>query len=163
MPAMNLEQWAIRHGVTHAALADLRDNVLGHTPPELIAPHLGNSEAAVQVRVRIAVSRMGWRVFRNNVGAGKLQDGSFVRWGLCNDSAQLNDKLKSSDLVGIRPVLITPMHVGRLIGQFVSLEVKEAGWHYTGTPREVAQNAWLGLITALGGHARFVTSEAGVE
>lgn len=152
-----LEQWAIRWQVPAAALHELRAD-FGHfdeTPDAHAALH--GSEAAVQARVRVECSRAGWRVFRNNNGAGKLEDGSFLRWGLANDSKSLNDALKSSDLIGMRPRLIGPSDVGQTIGQFVSLEVKAAGWHYTGTPREVAQDAWLRLVRAFGGHARFTT------
>lgn len=154
---MTLEQWALRWQVPLDALHELR-RAFGQSdnPP---APLVGASEAAVQTRVRLEASRRGMRVFRNNVGGGKLADGSFVRWGLANDSAALNEKLKSSDLIGIRPVVITDTHVGSTIGQFVSLEVKAAGWRFTGTEREVAQEAWLRLVTSLGGHARFTTGE----
>lgn len=158
---MNLEQWAIRHNVSHVALAELRRG-FGHIDNPAPFPETGSSEAAVQARVRLMASTLGWRVWRNNNGAGKLSDGSFVRWGLANDSAGLNAKLKSSDLVGIRPHLIGPSDVGRTLGQFVSLEIKAAEWKYTGTEREVAQDAWLRLVTSLGGHARFVTDERGI-
>lgn len=153
---MTLEQWAIKHGVSLVALQDLR-GMFGHRTSAPPLPLAGDSEAAVQTRVRLDSSRAGWRVWRNNIGAGKLSDGSFVRWGLANDSAQLNASLKSSDLIGVRPVRVTPEHVGSVIGQFVSLEVKEAGWHFTGTEREIAQQRWLELIRSHGGHARFTT------
>jgi hypothetical protein len=116
---------------------------------------MGESEALIQQQVRIAVSRKGWRVWRNNVGAGTLQNGSHVRWGLANESSAQNAQIKSSDLIGIRPVVITQDMVGTTIGQFISLEVKRASWHYTGTPREVAQKRWIDLIRSLGGVAGF--------
>ena len=37
-------------------------------------------EAEVQNQVRLLASKEGWRLWRNNVGAGELQNGSFVRW-----------------------------------------------------------------------------------
>lgn len=159
---VSLEAWAICHGVTHAALRDLRDMLgMGATLPP--APGIGPSEAAVQSRVRLACSQTGWRVWRNNVGACTMPDGSFVRYGLANDSASIGRTLKSSDLIGIRPRLIGPSDIGTTIGQFVSFEVKRADWHYTGTEREQAQSAWLGLVASLGGHARFVTCAEGIE
>lgn len=115
------------------------------------------SEAAVGVQVRLEASRLGIRLWRNNVGAGYMQDGSFIRWGLCNDSAAVNAKIKSADLIGIRPVLITPEMVGRTIGQFVSREVKAADWRWRGTDRERAQLAWAELVNSLGGDAAFTT------
>ena len=113
------------------------------------------SEAAILVEVRLAATERGMRVWRNNVGAGALENGSYLRWGLANESPQMNASLKSSDLIGINPVLITPAHVGSVIGQFVSLECKKPGWKYAATDRERAQQAWLTLINSLGGYARF--------
>lgn len=164
---MTLTEWAARHNVTPAALRELSVLLVEHeleaSVPEL-SPRgdVGTSEAAVQARTRVAVSQLGWRVWRNNIGAGKLADGSFVRWGLANDSSAINQSLKSADLIGIRPMVIESMHIGRTIGQFVSLECKPADWHYTGTPREVAQEKWAALITFYGGHARFVNDERNV-
>lgn len=116
-------------------------------------------EAEAQVQIRLEASQKGLRLWRNNVGAGYLQDGSFIRWGLANESAQLNKHVKSSDLIGIRPVLITPEMVGRIIGQFVGREVKTPGWRYTATEREIAQKAWADLINSLGGDAAFATGK----
>ena len=109
--------------------------------------------------LRLAASKAGVRLWRNSNGAGYLQDGSFVRWGLANETAQMNAKIKSSDLIGIRPVLITPAHVGQTLGVFVSREVKARGWRYHASDRERAQKAWLDLITSLGGDAAFSTGE----
>jgi hypothetical protein len=155
---VTLEQWAVRWHVPADALLELRAS-FGHfdaTPP---GPVVGPSEAAVQTRVRLEASRAGWRAWRNNIGAGRIDGGSYVRWGLANDSAQLNAALKSSDLIGIRPRLIGSSDVGTTIGQFVSLECKAVGWKYTGTDRERAQDAWLRLVRGMGGHARFTTGE----
>lgn len=117
------------------------------------------SEATAQNLVRLAASRAGCRLWRNNVGAGYLTDGTFVRFGLANESAAVNKHIKSADLVGIRPVLITPDHVGQTIGQFLSREVKRPGWRYAGTAHERAQLAWAELVRSLGGDAAFTTGE----
>lgn len=157
-----IEEWARAWGVSAAALADLRARtgqaVLAHTPDESQGP----GETAVSSRVRWAAARKGLHLWRNNVGAGYDDAGNFMRWGLANDSKQLNAVVKSADLIGIRPVIVTPDMVGKLFGQFVSYEAKREGWKYTGTPREVAQAAWRDLILANGGEARFVTSERDV-
>ena len=58
------------------------------------------SEAAVQAAIRIRASELGVRLFRNNVGACVDETGRVIRYGLANDSAQLQKRLKSSDLVG---------------------------------------------------------------
>jgi hypothetical protein len=151
-----MREWAARWGVSAMALADLRDRLTGEYDR---VPREASSEAAVQNVVRMEASRKGIKLFRNNVGAMQDETGRVVRYGLANDSAAMNKVIKSADLVGIRPVLIEPGHVGTLIGQFVSREIKAAGWRYTGTPREVAQLAWAQLITANGGNAGFATGE----
>lgn len=110
-------------------------------------------ESEVQEAIRLRAAYQGYRMWRNNVGAGKLSNGKFMRWGLANESSQVNKIVKSADLIGVRPVVITQEMVGRTIGQFVSLETKREGWHYTGTDEEVAQVAWRDLILATGGHA----------
>ncbi|MEG1884859.1 MAG: hypothetical protein RR182_01125 [Alistipes sp.] len=153
---MQLEQWATKWGVSHAALADLR-NQFGMINTDPVAPLKGNNEAAVQAHVRLEASRVGGRLWRNNVGAIQDSRGVPVRYGLANDSKQMNDVIKSSDLIGLRPVLIGPQHVGATIGQFVAREVKEPTWHYTGSAREVAQLKFLELVASLGGDAAFAT------
>lgn len=149
-----LTQWAVRHGISTEALAELTGIV---TDPQS-AP-TGQSEAAVQQLVRLEASRLGMRLFRNNVGACKDDTGRVIRYGLCNDSAQMNKAVKSSDLIGIRPVIITPDMIGHTIGQFVAREVKRPGWSYRGTDREVAQQAFGQLVLKLGGDFKFCTGE----
>ena len=154
-----LMQWAARWGVSAEAVNDLRRYVLGldvgHTQPEV-----GASEAAVQSRVRVKASRLGLRLWRNNVGAvHDVENNVHVRYGLANDSKLVNSMVKSGDLIGIRPRIIQPADVGCLVGQFVSFECKRSDWRYAGTDRELAQERWAQIVTSLGGEARFVTSE----
>ena len=116
-------------------------------------------ESDAYAPLRLAASRDGARLWRNNVGAGKLENGSFVRWGLANETAAMNAFMKSSDLIGVRPVLIRPEHVGMTLGVFVAREVKRSGWVYRGVGRESEQKRFLDLITSLGGDAAFTTGE----
>lgn len=153
---MNLTQWAIKWGIPYGAVEDLRRE-FGAISTEP-APRFGESEASVQNRVRLEASRKGLRVWRNNVGACMDQNGNFIRYGLANDSKKMNDIIKSSDLIGIRPVTIRQRHVGQIIGQFVAREVKAANWSYTGTEREEAQLRFLELVVSLGGDAAFANS-----
>jgi hypothetical protein len=154
---MILYDWAIRHGVPMAAIKEL-EMLLGVTQrPGEVSGEL--SEAAVQNNVRLEASRKGVYLWRNNIGAGHLKDGSFIRWGLANESSEVNRVIKSADLIGIRPVTITSQMVGHTFGQFVSREVKPDGWQYTATEREEAQLTWAMLILSLGGDACFVTKE----
>ena len=153
-----LTQWAARHGVSQAALAELRVMMGVDTDPAKCTAK-ASSEAAVQTAVRLEASRLGIRLWRNNVGACKDESGRIIRYGLCNDSAQLNKRIKSSDLIGVRPVVITPDMVGHTIGQFVAREVKRPGWKYTGTDREKAQLAFIELLLSLGADAAFASGE----
>lgn len=126
----------------------------------LRVPESGN-ESEAQSRIRLAASAVpGLYLFRNNVGALKDERGRMVRYGLANDTKALNETLKSSDLIGIRRVEITPAMAGHVIGQFVAWETKRPGWTYSATPRELAQRRWLDFVLALGGDARFM-SDAG--
>lgn len=115
------------------------------------------SESGISSDIRLEASELGYRLWRNNVGATYTPSGQFIRFGLANDSTQLNRVIKSADLIGIRPILITQEHVGLIIGQFISREVKHPGWVYKGTERERAQLAWAELVNSLGGNACFTT------
>lgn len=150
-------QWAARHGVSLQALAELQAIFGMHGGHELPAEVKGTSEAAVQAAVRLEAARKGVRLFRNNVGALVDSRGVPVRYGLANESKQVNEVMKSADLIGWRPLLIEPRHVGTVVAQFVSRECKHPTWHYTGGDREPAQLAWAQLVTAGGGDAAFCT------
>lgn len=156
---MILDDWARAWSLPPAAINDLKARLLGLEGTPAAAP-AGVSEAAVQAQVRVEASRKGLRLWRNNVGVMNDPDThTFVRFGLANDSAQLNRVLKSGDLIGIRPRVIQPDDVGRVLGQFVSREVKHGAWRYTGSEREVAQLNWVNLVNSLGGDAAFCTGE----
>ena len=71
------------------------------------------SESNVTSLGRLAAVKKRWRLWRNQRGAGKLDSGNYVRFGLANDSKALGDKLKSGDYIGWRPVIITPGMVGK--------------------------------------------------
>lgn len=156
---MLLYEWAAQWGVPHAALADLQQRMgqFGTDPtPGRKTP---GSEDAAQTDVQLEASRKGLRLFRNNVGVLKDKNGRPVRYGLANHTQRMNEVIKSGDLIGFRPVEITPAMVGTTIGQFVSREIKPPGWHYTGAGREKAQLAWCELVLSFGGDAAFATGE----
>ncbi len=97
------------------------------------------SEHEIQQRIRLACGRGPVRLWRNNTGALVDQQGRFVRFGLCKGS---------SDLIGLRSVVVTPEMVGQRIAQFVALEIK--------APQGVIspeQQAFLRLVQQLGGVA----------
>lgn len=151
---ITLSAWAIRWGIPMPALVELQQH-MGLLDPDP-DPQGGRSEAAVSNDVRLEASRQGMRLWRNNVGVLEDENGRPIRYGLANDSPQLNKVMKSADLIGIRPVRVMAEHVGQTIGQFVSIECKAEGWRYAGTPREEAQQRWATFVLSLGGDARFI-------
>jgi hypothetical protein len=153
---VSISEWAAKWGVSQTALDDLRRTLHPYCPP---APKEARLEAESSAVVRIEASRKGKRLWRNNVGVMLDERGMPVRYGLANESEKMNKVIKSSDLIGIQPILITYQHVGATIGQFVSREMKRPGWVFSGTEREVAQRNWLELILAFGGDAAFATGE----
>ena len=121
---------------------------------------MSHSESNIQSRTRLAAVAKRWRLWRNNRGAARTDTGSFIRFGLANDTKQLGDVLKSGDLIGWRPVVITADMVGTVIAQFVSVECKSETW--TPPPLDTkdeaaaAQYRWAALVNSEGGHAVFV-------
>lgn len=155
---VDLSLWASRWGLPQECLADLV-RVLCSPAAVLergVPGGAGKSEAWAQNAVRLEGARRGARLWRNNRGAVTTEDGRHIRYGLANDSAAMNKKIKSHDLVGVTPLTITPGHVGRTVGVFTSVEVKRPGWEFKpNDPHERAQLAWLHLVVALGGFATF--------
>ena len=147
-----LTEWAAVWGVPPAALQDLiaRLTVTDFQPSEA-----GRSEAAVQADIRLAASQRGDLVlWRNNSGALTDDAGRLIRFGLGNDSAAANKRMKSADLIGIH----------RPSGRFVSIEVKHPGWkHSDASERDCAQAAWAATVAAMGGVALRVTSAQAIK
>ncbi len=116
-------------------------------------------EHAVQNARRLEASKLGYILSRNNVGVA-TRDGIPVRYGLFNETKQMNQNWKSSDLIGLRPIVITPAMVGYTIGQFVALEIKRSSWKFSpSNQREVAQLNFMNLVKSVGGYAKFVNRE----
>ena len=120
------------------------------------------SEAEVQAETKLEYSqKINGVLWRNNVGAFKSPNGAWVRYGLANDSKQMNAVLKSSDLIGWTPVVITPEMVGHTIAVFTSIEVKEEGYKPSGKKQIdhiAAQQKWCDGVTKAGGIAGIVDS-----
>lgn len=157
---MDFATWAARWGIPPEALRELA-SVPGLeivTPPGKIG-----TEGAVQALVRLEASRAGVHLWRNNVGALNDERGIPVRYGLANDSSQLNAKLKSADLIGWRTHTVTVDDFGKRVAIFMSREVKPPGWKYTGTPREIAQNRWHSMVLAAGGDSAFATGTGTIK
>jgi hypothetical protein len=110
-------------------------------------------ESTAQKLARVAASRAGARVFRNNVGS--FWTGSrFIQHA--NGSVTIFDARRvqtglsvgSSDLIGWQTILITPEMVGKPVAAFVSLEIKSA----TGRLSK-EQRHWLKTVAEAGGIA----------
>lgn len=154
---MNLDEWARKWGVPAAALFDLRQQMGTAPMPDTSAAGAQGSEVRQQSLIRLDAAQRGVWLTRNNVGALLDERGVPVRYGLANESKAQNQAVKSADLIGIRPILIGPQHMGMVIGQFVSREAKHAAWKYTGDKHEIAQLTWLNFVLSKGGDAAFAT------
>ena len=110
------------------------------------------SESEVQQLIQLEAARIGCILMRNNNGAGTFVDEqtgnkSYVRFGLNNLSKEQNEKIKSSDLIGI------------FSGRFIAIEVKKEGWKFNPKDkREVAQKAFIDWMIANNGIAGFCAS-----
>lgn len=164
---MNIYDWATKWHISQECFREL----LATATYEASTSEAGASESRVQSLVRLEAAQHGVHLFRNNVGGGSIVDTdnlcdtcmqrarpSFIRWGLANDSKRINDAVKSADLIGWRTVSITSAHVGTLMAQFVSREIKSGEWTagHKMTKREQAQIEWANLVNSNGGDAAIV-------
>lgn len=99
----------------------------------------GPSELAIQQAIRVRYGRGDVRLWRNNTGVLFDRAGRPVRFGLCNGS---------SDLIGLRSIVIGPEHVGKRLAVFAAVEVKTASGRATDE-----QKAFLSVVNDLGGLA----------
>lgn len=116
--------------------------------------------------MRLSASSLGCRLFRNNSGAFYNDKGRFIRFGLGNESDELNSTFKFGDYIGVTPILITPDMVGKTVGVFTNYEVKPDGnlpkvlKRAMAVPdsREAGQYRAINLVRDLGGIAWFVSN-----
>ena len=122
------------------------------------------SETVVQQQTRLEHCRLtNGQNWRNNSGACTDDTGRLIRYGLGNDSAQLNAQIKSSDLIGITPTLITPGMVGYSLCVFTAYEITPSGWTLRpGDKRGLAQARFHDIVRAACGYAGFVTDPADI-
>lgn len=149
----SLNEWRQQYPDAARALQLIVNDSLVSRPAE----HTPGSEARAQQELRLAAARAGITTWRNNNGAFKDETGRLVRYGLGNDSAKLNSVIKMGDLVGAKPLLILPEHVGQTVAQFWMREVKQPGWAYRGDEHELAQLNAINLVNRIGGDAAFST------
>jgi hypothetical protein len=154
---IKLLEWSKRYGIPKVAIDELEE-ILGLNGNHLLPENTSDrSESYVQSLIRLEAPKRNCVLFRNNVGVLFDKTNRPVRFGLANDSKQLNEKIKSADLIGWRKIEITQSMVGTHIAQFLSRECKEPNWIYKGTPREIAQLEWAKLVISAGGDAGFAT------
>lgn len=163
---MTFDEWAIKHP---GAAADLL-YMMADAAPLPSDVKQDSREDGAQQRARMMAGERGWVLWRNNVGATPHEQHvtcprcrfAFVeklrplRYGLCNDSDRINQKFKSSDLIGIKPVRIEQHHVGTVIGQFIAVEVKAPGVPITlKDAQQQGQAAFGALVERFGGSFEF--------
>lgn len=148
--------WAQRHGVSPEALEELAriEGTYPITDADAVTEGCA-TEGELQAQVVMLAPHRGYWLSRNNVGMLVDEHGTPVRFGLCNRTKDENKRMKSSDLIGFRRLLITQKMVGSTVAQFAVREVKKPGWHYTGKGREVAQKSFIDFVNANGGDAAF--------
>lgn len=106
------------------------------------------TEQSLQQEIRLLAAKKGHSLWRNNNGAFKDEKNRWIRFGLGNDSKQLNEHWKSSDLIGMTND-----------GRFLAVEVKKPNWRLTdGDKRAQAQANFMNSVRSLGGRAGFAQS-----
>ena len=161
---MTLNDWIQRWWPMLPAHARLEYAEIMH-PHEHVRPVSSDrSESSVQANIRIAASlNHKAPLWRNNSGAGEFTDEHgktrYVRFGLGNESARLNKRWKSADLIGICPLVIQHRHVGRTIGVFLAVETKPEGWSLKPSDKRAeAQGNFLNSVASFGGLSGFAQS-----
>lgn len=116
-------------------------------------------ESQIQQEIQLEAARLDCILLRNNSGALPDRQGREVRFGLGNISKKYSEQMKSSDLIGLKRVVITPDMVGRTLAVFTAVEVKDSDWKYsTSDKRAVAQKNFIEWVLAMGGFAGFAKS-----
>ena len=113
-------------------------------------------ESATASHIRLDAAQHGIELWRNNVGACMDDRGRMIRYGLCNDSPILAKHVKSSDFIGIAPVVVTQEMVGHVVGVFTAVETKASDWKMVPSDkRGIAQAAFHDIVLRSGGFAGF--------
>jgi hypothetical protein len=106
---------------------------------------MANTETGVMRRILLALTGTA-TLFRNNVGARKLDDGTFLRYGVGGKGGP--------DIIGLRSIVVGPQHVGRVMAVFVAIEVKTPEGRTT-----PEQDHFLKVVAEAGGLAGVARSE----
>ncbi len=105
------------------------------------------AESPVVRKILLALSSIGCRGFRNNVGVLQDKHGQRVKYGL---------HVGSSDVIGWTPVVITADMVGSRVAVFTAIEAKDET-----NPTE-EQRQFLKAVSDAGGIALVVRKEGAI-
>ena len=110
------------------------------------------SESTISKQIQLALTKIGIRVWRNNVGTAWngtrvirvkntviIENPRIIKFGLCPGS---------SDFIGFKTVTITPDMVGQRVAVFTGVEVKAK----TGRVKQI-QHDFKNMVNENGGHA----------
>lgn len=137
---VRLSQRAVRN-----ALQGLDALANGSTPsyempkPRKRAKYEDREESSNDLLKEWRRTRADVRIWRNNVGVYEYAPGKYLRYGLCNGSA---------DFIGLYSMIVRPEHVGKRVAIFFAPESKARG-----KDAEEHQDTWLNEIIAAGGIA----------
>lgn len=106
---------------------------------------MGKHENKVSDDLALYATGAGGRLFRNNTGVCRHDDGSFVRYGVGGNGG--------SDLIGFTRMTVTPEMVGRTVAVFTAVEVKSPGEKPTKD-----QGKFLSMVNDKGGIGVWGTS-----
>lgn len=123
------------------------------------------NEDAVTSHSRLEFANIG-PLWRNNSGAFKDDTGRLIRFGLGHESAATNAEMKSSDYIGITPVVayLASLQRWATLGVFTALEMKPGGWKLNPSDkRGHAQANFHRIVREAGGFAGFVTDPKDVH
>lgn len=119
------------------------------------------TEHDIQNSIRIALAHRN--IYTERMNAGKFWGGKVLAHDgrhlvLDNPTQVIGAAPGTADLVGFRPLQVTPDMVGKTIAQFVAIEVKKPGER----PRE-NQLRYLRMINQRGGVGVWADDVEGVE
>lgn len=119
---------------------------------------MNQSEHNIQNTILLAASELGYTLWRNNVGTGWAGSGTTRRSDgavIVHNARPLNAGLckGSSDLIGLKPVVITADMIGTTLAQFVALEVKAQHGRVS-----THQQMFIDFVRKSGGIARVIRS-----
>lgn len=117
-------------------------------------------ESTVQQEIQLEAVQHSCILMRNNSGACSDSTGRLIRYGLGNVSKKHHQNFRSSDLIGITKIVITPEMVGKTVGVFTAIEAKREDWNENKKldEHETAQNNFIKWVKLNGGFAGFANS-----